>query len=284
MLLQTTEKQEADISLSPLGKQLDRKNSYAPEILFAISRQPSRTHLKIPENLLFRGYDVWNAFEISWLNMRGKPIVALGEFIVPCDTPNLIESKSMKLYLNSLASTRFPSIQAVKNTITQDLSATAKGNITVQLIPLYAAKNITTEPFDGLCLDTLDVECDVYQVTSDLLTVEPSSEIVEEKIYTNLLRSNCLVTHQPDWGTIFMHYQGRKISHEGFLKYIVSFRQHDELHEQCIERIFMDILTQCKPQKLTIEGRYTRRGGIDINPYRTNYQTGLPRNRRLIWQ
>lgn len=261
---------------SPLGKKSSYIAHYQPDLLFPIPRQTKRDEINVPALLPFKGVDVWNAFEISWLNEKGKPLVALGEFIFPCESPNLIESKSFKLYLNSFNNTSFVSVNEVIKILEKDLSQATGALVKVKLIEIEKfSGNITS--FSGNCLDALDITCDQYQTCPDFLMTE--NERVSENLYSNLLKSNCLVTGQPDWGSVRIQYTGRKISHEGLLKYIISFRNHNEFHEQCVERIFMDIMQRCTPEKLTVEARYTRRGGLDINPFRSTEDEGVENGR-----
>ena len=264
---------------SPLGKTATYLSQYQADLLFPIPRKMQRDAIYVPEKLPFAGHDIWNAYELSWLNPNGKPIVAVGEFIFPCTSPNLIESKSFKLYLNSFNNTHFDSVKKVIATLEQDLSKSAGAPVQVKVIPLneYPAQKI--EKLTGICLDLLDVACDTYQVKSDFLTTERTT--AKEIIYSDLLKSNCLVTGQPDWASVQIDYTGQKINHEGLLKYLVSFRDHNEFHEQCVERIFMDILKQCQPEKLTVYARYTRRGGLDINPIRSTEKNITVDNIRL---
>lgn len=245
-----------------LGKKTEYNPHYNPQALFAIPRKNKRDEIGVPDKLPFFGFDSWNHYEVSWLNPKGKPQVALAEIIYGCDSPNIIESKSMKLYFNSLNNTQLSDIQA---TIKKDLEERVGSKVTVSILPVYEGRFFTG--FNGDCIDGLDIDCSKYTVEPSFLTIE--SESVEETIYSNLLKSNCPVTNQPDWGSVQIAYKGKKINREGLLRYIVSFRNHNEFHEQCIERIFMDILRQCGPEVLTVYGRYTRRGGLDINPYRS---------------
>lgn len=270
------------IDKSQLGKKTQYATQYAPELLFPIPRALKRAEIKITTPPPFYGYDIWNAYELSWLNDKGKPMVAIAEFILPCDSPNIIESKSMKLYLNSLNNTKFSSTKSVINTIKKDLSQAAGApiEITIQMLP--EIKPIQTNHFSGYCIDSLDITINKYEVNPNLLTTE--KERVEETLYSDLLRSNCLVTAQPDWASIQIHYKGKKINHENLLKYIISCRNSLEFHEQCVERIFMDIMRHCKPESLTIEARYTRRGGLDINPIRSTSSDILPKNHRQARQ
>lgn len=253
---------------SQLGKMISYTAEYQPDHLFPMPRQEKRAELNIHKNPPFAGFDIWNAYEISWLNAKGKPMVSIGQFIIPCTSPNIIESKSFKLYLNSFNNTRFPSINKVIQTLQQDISHAVGADITLHLSLLsqYHPKPLTQ--FSGVCLDLLDIEVEDYTVNPSLLTLE-CDNVITETLYSDLLKSNCLMTGQPDWASIKIQYTGPTINHHNLLKYIISYRNHNEFHEQCIERIFMDIAIRCKPQQLTVEACYTRRGGIDINPIRT---------------
>lgn len=254
---------------SELGKKSVYEDRYNPKLLFPISRQIKRAEIGIHgEPLPFFGFDQWTHYEVSWLNEQGKPIVAVAELVYACDSPYIIESKSMKLYFNSFNQTKFKDLATVEATIAKDLSQKIEAPVTVEIRLLHdSLESQAYYSFSGTYLDDLDIACDVYSVDANYLTTEPVQ--AEEVLYSHLLKSNCLVTGQPDWGSVQISYQGNKINHASLLKYIVSFRNHNEFHEQCIERIFADIMTRCKPQQLTVYGRYTRRGGLDINPYRS---------------
>ncbi len=269
---------------SPLGKSTEYCAEYAPELLFPIPRRAKRDELGLDEAALpFTGEDLWNAYEISWLNPRGKPVVAVGQFRVPADSPNLIESKSFKLYLNSFNQTRFENADAVSALLRQDLSAAAGKPVAVSLQPLDQSPTAVIGVPEGICLDDLDIDCERYQpVPEELRCV--AGAVVEETLYSHLLKSNCLVTGQPDWAMVVIRYRGRPIDREGLLRYIVSFRDHNEFHEQCVERIFTDILANCRPQALAVHARYTRRGGLDINPFRSTGEYSAPDNQREIRQ
>lgn len=252
-----------------LGRKSEYESTYNPEKLFPISRIEKRIELGFnPIVLPFWGFDSWNHYEVSWLNPSGKPIVAIAEILYDCHSPNIIESKSFKLYFNSFNNSSFDSLQEVERIIKQDLSQAVGAEVTVSLAPLGKQQVPLNSSFAGESLDDLDVACVNYSVAPFLLKTEEGW--VEETLHSDLLKSNCLVTFQPDWGSVQIHYKGPKINREGLLQYIVSFRNHNEFHEQCIERIFNDILTQCNPEELTVYGRYTRRGGLDINPFRTS--------------
>ncbi len=255
-----------DASHSELGKVTPYDTTYNPSRLFPIPRGPKRQELGIDVTKLpFTGVDIWNHYEVSWLNLKGKPMIGIAQIVLPCESPNIIESKSMKLYFNSLNASKFESMKALEAVIQKDLSAAAGAAVQVNLKPLF------DEPlcgrFSGESIDELEVECDTYVVNPAFLTTSPTR--VEETLCSDLLKSNCLVTLQPDWGSVQIHYKGPKMEREGLLKYLVSFRDHNEFHEQCIERIFTDILHYCKPEELSVYGRYTRRSGLDINPYRS---------------
>lgn len=258
----------ADKSL--LGQATPYCKTYDPGILFPIPRQEKRDELGFDLNSLpFQGLDIWTAYEVSWLNAKGKPVAVIAEFAFPADSPNLIESKSFKLYLNSFNGTRFSSQQEVEDLWVKDLSAACGGEVQVDVRSLNSDEMLIGQ-LPGENLDDLDIEVDTYQVKPELLSVD--TEVVEETLNSHLLKSNCLVTGQPDWGSIVIRYEGPQINHENLLKYLISFREHNEFHEQCVERVFTDIMRQCKPQKLTVYARYVRRGGLDINPYRSNFE------------
>ncbi len=259
---------------SPLGKTADYNQRYNPNLLFPIARHTKRDEIGIDsQHLPFHGVDIWNAYELSWLNSQGKPFIAVMVFTLPCESEKIIESKSIKLYLNSFNQARFGSADEVKNLIQHDFSAAAKANVHVELIFPSEFSQQRLQELPGYCLDDLNVTIDCYETNPHLLTTE--DHIVEEQLVSHLMKSNCLVTNQPDWGSIYIHYRGRQINHENLLKYIVSYRQHNEFHEQCVERVFMHLLEHCQPEKLTVYARYTRRGGLDINPFRSNFEDCL---------
>lgn len=254
----------------PLGQQTEYVSEYDAGLLYPIPRVDKWTEMGIEsERLPFYGEDIWNAYEVSWLNLKGKPIAAIAEFRLPCNSPNIIESKSFKLYLNSLNQMRYESMEEVQSILERDLSNVVKGNVSVVLKNVDSMSSLVVLTPD-YCIDELDVDITDYQPNADLLSVTPEESFVEERLVSHLLKSNCPVTNQPDWGSVFIDYKGPQISHEGLLKYIVSFREHTDFHEQCVERIFIDIMRQCKPELLTVYARYVRRGGLDINPYRSS--------------
>ncbi len=269
---------------SPLGKTSAYVATYSPEQLFPIPRAPKWAELGLTaETLPYRGVDIWNCYELSWLLPSGKPVVAIGEFSIPADSPNIIESKSFKLYLNSLNQSRFDSREALAEVVTRDLSAAAGKPVGVRLRTLeeVAAQGIVLP--EGVCIDALDVAIDNYDAPcAALLRCEPARQ-VEECLYSHLLKSNCPVTGQPDWGTVVIDYQGAALDHSSLLAYLVSFRQHADFHEQCVERIFLDLQRLLKPQRLSVHARYVRRGGLDINPYRSTENLPID-NGRLVRQ
>lgn len=276
---------ELNASGSELGKKSDYDPSYNPDKLYPIPRAGKRIEIGIdPTKLPFSGFDCWNHYEVSWLNEKGKPLIAIAEIIYDCSSPMLIESKSLKLYFNSFNNTSFKNIEALESTIKGDMEARVQAAVMVKIAPLISFKNIPLlASLTGENIDDLDIECSMYHV--DPLFLNVGNDIVEETLCSDLLKSNCLITNQPDWGSIQIAYKGKKINRDGLLKYLISYRNHNEFHEQCIERIFMDIMQHCAPQTLTVYGRYTRRGGIDINPYRSTDKTHLEgKNTRLIRQ
>lgn len=257
-----------ELTNAPLGKPSHYADQYDASLLFAIPRQTKRDEIGITEPLPFEGVDIWNAFELSWLNQRGKPVVAGSVITVPCDSPNIFESKSLKLYFNTFNQTKFDSPEQVQQTIQQDLSSITGGNVNVELILSENFSEQIIEELPGYCIDELDIETDCYQTNPAFLTT--TDEVVTETLKSHLLKSNCLITNQPDWASVMIAYTGKKFDQDGLLKYIISFRKHNEFHEQCVERIYADIMQHCQPTELTVYARYTRRGGIDINPFRSN--------------
>lgn len=256
---------------SQLGKPSPYCHQYDASLLFPIPRQEKRDELGFDlETLPFQGLDIWTAYEVSWLNAKGKPIVAMADFSFPAESPNIIESKSFKLYLNTFHGSQFNSKQEVLDLLTKDLTQACQAPVYCELRNLQEPETLLGE-LPGQCLDDLDIEIQDYQLQPNWLTIE-ADEQVSETLNSHLLKSNCLVTGQPDFGSVVIRYEGPKMNHEGLLKYLISFRQHNEFHEQCVERIYTDIMRQCQPQKLTVYARYTRRGGLDINPYRSNFE------------
>jgi 7-cyano-7-deazaguanine reductase len=272
---------DLNLKKSPLGNTVTYISEYDPSLLFPIPRKIKRDEINVPSELPFSGVDIWNAFELSWLDERGKPNVAIAQINFPCELPSLIESKSLKLYLNSFNQTKITTPEELHKTIERDLSEAAGGavTVTIQTAPDFSSQKI--KELDGISIDNEDVSIEQYEIERSYLKI--SDEIVEETLQSRLLKSNCLVTGQPDWASLQIHYKGPKIDRKGLLKYIISFRQHNEFHEQCIERIFMDITQLCRAEKLSVYGRYTRRGGLDINPFRSNFEKA-PENIRTSRQ
>lgn len=266
-----------------LGKQSDYPCVYTPSLLQSIPRELTREGLSLyGDKLPFSGVDIWNAYELSWLNSRGKPEVAVAEIRFPATSPGLIESKSLKLYLNSFSETRFGSAYEVRQTMESDLSVNVKAPVEVKITALAQVKSLPVGTLPGESLDELDIDIDVYLPDPALMTVQLGQPITET-VHTSLFRSVCPVTGQPDWASILVSYTGQAINHEGLLKYLVSYRRHEGFHEQCVERIFIDIYQAAAPDKLTVYGRFTRRGGVDINPMRSN-NGGANENIRLVRQ
>jgi 7-cyano-7-deazaguanine reductase len=272
---------------SQLGKVAAYADQYDATLLFPIPRAPKRQEVGLnPAALPFFGVDMWTAYELSWLNLRGKPQVALAHISIPCETLNIVESKSFKLYLNSFNNSRFADAEQVLACLRADLNAVVWAGAVVQAsvaVRLVLPEQFEREPLyelEGLRLDRLDVECTQYQPAPELLRTLDNEGTVNEVLVSNLLKSNCLVTGQPDWASVQISYTGAPIVQEGLLQYLVSFRNHNEFHEQCVERIFMDIWQRCQPMQLTVYARYTRRGGLDINPFRTSQPQTLPANTR----
>jgi 7-cyano-7-deazaguanine reductase len=271
---------------SSLGKATTYPEQYDASLLFPIPRAAARAKLGLDTSLPFLGADLWTAFELSWLNARGKPQLALAHFTVPCESTNIIESKSLKLYLNSFNNTRFADATEVLARLRADLTQAAWGGGVVQSsvgVKLVGADLFDREPIyelDGLSLDRMDLDCDRYTPAPDLLSAATNEEPVSEVLTSRLLRSNCPVTGQPDWGSVQISYFGPQIDQAGLLRYIVSYRLHNGFHEDCVEHMFMDIQQRCKPHKLSVYARYTRRGGLDINPFRSSWPQALPANHR----
>ena len=270
--------------LSPLGKPSAYQSTYAPDLLFPIPRQQKRDELALTGTLPFFGVDIWNAYELSWLNMRGKPQVAIATISAPADSPNIIESKSFKLYLNSFNQTKLANAEALLALMRDDLSAGFGSQVHIALTEPDNFAKVKMGELDGLLLDRLDIGIDHYKPAPELLTSERNEAPVKETLVSHLLKSNCLVTGQPDWASVQIKYVGPQIEQEGLLRYLIGFREHNEFHEQCVERIFVDILRQCAPEKLAVYARYTRRGGLDINPWRSNFSSGPPNNLRTARQ
>ncbi|MFV9670082.1 NADPH-dependent 7-cyano-7-deazaguanine reductase QueF [Pantoea sp. ARC607] len=267
----TTHEQDQALSNLTLGKPTAYHDRYDNGLLQAVPRSLNREPLGLfPDSLPFTGADIWTLYELSWLNSKGLPQVAVGEVVLDAQSRNLIESKSFKLYLNSFNQTRFADWGEVRQTLERDLSACAEGEVQVALFRLSEVEGQPIGHFEGRCIDEQDITIEDYRFNADYLANAAGSEIVEETLVSHLLKSNCLITNQPDWGSVMIRYSGPRIDREALLRYLISFRQHNEFHEQCVERIFNDVMRFCHPDALTVYARYTRRGGLDINPWRTN--------------
>ena len=276
--------QDKSLNALKLGQQTKYAEKYDRTLLQPVPRRLNRDQLNITATQPFTiGADIWTAYEISWLNPKGVPQVAIADVSIDFRSENLIESKSFKLYLNSFNQTTFADFTDVQQTLQRDLQDCAQGEVNVRLNSLadYTAQPIVA--LSGECIDAQDIEVRDYAFNATLLNHCTGEHLVEETLVSHLLKSNCLITQQPDWGSLQIHYVGKQINREQLLRYIISFRQHNEFHEQCVERIFCDLMQYAKPEKLTVYARYTRRGGLDINPYRSNFEP-LPQNVRLARQ
>ncbi len=267
------------IENSPLGEKSAYITRYQPDLLYPIARRQLWSEIGCHTAIPYYGMDIWNAYELSWLNKRGLPQVSLAEICIPCDSQNIIESKSLKLYLNSFNQTQLTDWQALQQRLQQDLTGAAGSAVQVRLFNLEDPA-MATMPICGECIDNQDIAINCYHPDANLLQVTDKPHR-QEKLYSHLLKSNCPVTGQPDWATLIIDYLGPAIERAGLLAYIVSFRAHDDFHEQCVERIFLDILQRCQPQKLTVVARYVRRGGLDINPYRSTKPIQFDNHRTL---
>jgi len=281
----TNYQNKTELNKLTLGKTTEYVSEYTPNLLQAVPRSLNRDDLALDQSRLpFTGEDVWYGYELSWLNKKGKPVVAVAEFRFACTSPNLVESKSFKLYLNSFNQTRFSSTEEVKQLLCEDLSKTAQSPAAVTLFEVERcpALNIVEKSSEVICIDEQDISIDSYQYNAELLSLQRNSSTqVAEQLVSHLLKSNCLITNQPDWASLYIHYKGQKIDHENLLRYIISFREHNEFHEQCVERIFMDLMQHCQLDELTVFARYTRRGGLDINPFRSTHLSKAPLARTL---
>ncbi len=265
-----------------LGKDVNYEEFYNPNLLQAISRVNQRKSLGLEfDGIDMYGVDIWNNYECSWINNRGKPNVGIIRITYPSNSINIIESKSMKLYFMSFNNTVIDNSNQLINIISKDISSLVSARVDVDFISVDTPVQLQSLP--GTNIDYLDVVCESYLPNSDLLFSH--DEFIIEELNSNLLKSNCKITKQPDWASIYIKYSGNKINHENLLKYIISYRNFNDFHEQCIEKIYLDIMSKCKPKELTIFAKYTRRGGIDISPYRTNIKNfSLPPYVRTVRQ
>jgi 7-cyano-7-deazaguanine reductase len=262
----------------PLGKHTAYSDQYDPSLLVAVPRVQTRDFLPANVDVPFLGYDTWTAYELSWLNDKGKPQVATALLNYSASSPAIVESKSLKLYLNSLNQTAFTSAEKLTDTLVADLSHTVGSHVTITLLPAHHAAEIDVRNWHDICIDDLDIA--ITQYTPDATLLECGNNLLTESLCSHLLRSNCPVTGQPDWASVRISYRGKQILHDSLLRYLCSYRLHQGFHEQCIERIFCDIWQQCRPEKLSIEGRFTRRGGLDINPFRASHSDMQASNAR----
>ncbi len=277
----TPEGRDPDDSM--LGRAVDYPRQYDASVLFPIARSVGRNALSLGATLPFIGPDRWHAYELSWLDVRGKPMVATATFIVPADSPHLIESKSLKLYLNSFNATRFDDAAAVRARLVEDLSRVAGAPVTMRFGLPPLAEEDDPASLNNFLLDTLDITIDDYG-PPNTAHLHCKGGQAAETLCSHLLKSNCPVTGQPDWAHVRIAYAGPRIDRAGLLRYLVSFRDHAEFHEQCVERIFVDLLAHCRPQALSVEARYTRRGGLDINPWRATPGYAAPKPARDLRQ
>lgn len=276
--------QDTALAALKLGQATQYAEKYDRTLLQAVPRRLNRDELGITAQQPFSyGADIWTAYEISWLNEKGVPQVAVADVEIDYRSENLIESKSFKLYLNSFNQTKFRSFDEVRQILQQDLQDCAQGEVKVRLNFLAFYQNTAIAELQGESIDQQDIEIDDYRFNPAWLENCTTEHFVEETLVSDLLKSNCLITNQPDWGSVQIHYAGKQINREKLLRYIVSFRRHNEFHEQCVERIFCDLMRFAQPEKLTVYARYTRRGGLDINPFRSNFEA-VPQNIRLARQ
>jgi len=269
------------MSKIPLGKPTQYPEEYSPQVLYAVPRSEARNALGLGEELPFQGEDVWNAWELTWLEPSGKPVVATAVITVPANSTNIVESKSLKLYLNSLAMSRYASADEVAQIISRDLSEITEAQVITRITPANESSTGQIADLPGDCIDDLDVQMDASGVDATILKTTGENSI-DEELHSHLLRSNCPVTNQPDMGSVLIRYQGPAIDRESLLRHIVSFRHHKDFHEACIERMFLDIKARCSPDRLTVYARYNRRGGLDINPFRSDFETTAENSR--LWR
>ena len=257
-----------------LGKRTGYPLRYARDVLRGIPRAGNREALGISQSLPFHGKDIWTAYELTWLESSGRPTVAVATIEVDAGSQAIVESKSLKLYLNSLAMERFESSADLAALIKRDLSVTVQDEVLVTLAtpPSVAAAGVRDLP--GICIDAAADSCEVYAVDPSLLVnSDPGAhDTVAEEVHSHLLRSLCPVTGQPDFGSVLVRYRGTPIDRGSLLRYLVSYRNHNDFHESCVERIFVDVKERCAPDALTVHGFFNRRGGIDINPFRSDFE------------
>lgn len=266
---------------NPLGQATTYPDQYSPELLYAIARTKGRKALGLDTDLPFHGMDFWNAWDLSWLDRNGVPQVATASIRVPAYSVNIVESKSLKLYLGSFAMSRHAAFRDVAAVIGNDLTACVGTDVYVAVHAPASPMQACIGQLPGESIDTVRATCDRYEVTPELLSAD-DSELVAEDLHSDLLRSLCPVTGQPDIGSVMISYRGPRIDRAGLLGYVVSYRQHQDFHENCVERMFLDIRDRCGAEQLTVYARYQRRGGIDINPFRSNFEATAPNTR--LWR
>jgi 7-cyano-7-deazaguanine reductase len=271
-----------DLHDSPLGHATTYADAYDPALLFPVDRAPQRHELGLAAALPFRGFDVWNAYELSWLDPAGKPQVAIATFSVPADSPRIVESKSVKLYLTAFNLSRFADAAAVGAAMARDLSAAAGAPVGVKLVRPDEFAALPHGELEGEDLDVLPAVFDGRGPDASLLVA--AGPVGEQTLRTRLFRSLCPVTGQPDFASVQIRHRGHALDRARLLRYLVSFRGHPGFHEHCVERIFVDVWTRCRPQALAVHARFTRRGGVDINPWRTSDDGAPPPNRRTARQ
>ena len=263
-----------------LGKTTPSAQRYAPELLYPIAREQARGTLGISSELPFLGVDVWHAYELSWLDGQGRPVACVGRFSIPIESPNLVESKSFKLYLNSLNSERFDSTSSLIDRVQSDVSAVAGAAVALDVLALDDP-SLAGVSLPGTCIDTCSYVASDREPEADMLQASNSTSgaVVEESLYSHLLRSLCPVTGQPDWASVLVTYRGQPLDHDSLLSYLVAYREHQEFHEQCVERMFCDLYERLSPEFLQVQAFYTRRGGMDINPFRSTNRQATPLGR-----
>ena len=264
-----------ELDEGPLGRETDYPSTYTPSLLHSMERAAARAKVGVQDADTLLGEDLWTGYELSWLDSQGKPIVAGLRFRVPCQSPAIVESKSIKLYLNSFAQTKFDNQTDVLHTLDQDITLAFRSPVIIELLELSQLLG-PVQQLPGQCLDDLDIRTDIYERDPTLLTLDEPDVTVSETLYSHIFRSLCPVTAQPDWASISIEYHGAPISRKGLLKYLVSYRNHQAFHETTIEQIFCDIRNICEPQKLSVYGRFQRRGGVDINPFRSLDENSAP--------
>ncbi|MFT4520736.1 MAG: 7-cyano-7-deazaguanine reductase [Halioglobus sp.] len=257
-----------------LGQVIPAPTHYSPSLLYPISRAPARSEIVLSASIPMHGVDQWHAYEMSWLDGRGKPVVRVGRFTIPASSTHIIESKSLKLYLGSLNCHSFSSVDEAKTVIISDISAVAGAGVSLELL-LVDDPVLAGSVLPGTCLDELDIEPISGAPRPEILQAD-SANICKVSLFSHLLRSLCPVTGQPDWASVWIEYKGPEIDRRSLLQYIIAYRQHQEFHEQCVERIFSDIYQCCEPELLTVQAFYTRRGGLDINPFRSTDPAAKP--------